>query len=146
MSDSNPSPLSAEETRNWNQEQYLAAMKYCQKHQLPIGNFDKKESRVLPPVLAVWKVHLDTKPAQSIWVIGGEVLMDHVDASVSPDARSVLRHFSLTWQMKATQLENALQENSSGNLDKEQQQKVISTLIEKAEALYELAENKDIWG
>jgi len=131
--------------KKWNQSNYVEAMKYCDKHGFKVEKFDQKQSRVLPPVLAVWKIELSTRPKSSIWLIGGEVMMDHVDAAVSPNAREVLRHFSMSWQLKANQLQKALETNSSGNLNVEQQTQVIETLISKAEALYEMYSNDQAW-
>ena len=131
--------------KKWNQSNYVEAMKYCDKHGFKVEKFDQKQSRVLPPVLAVWKIELATRPKSSIWLIGGEVMMDHVDATVAPNAREVLRHFSMSWQLKANQLQKALETNSSGNLDVEQQTQVIDTLISKAEALYEMYSNEQAW-
>ena len=141
-----PSKTVSKEERAWNKEQYMKAIKYCQKNQLIVDKFDPNNSRVLPPMLAVWKVKLNSKPASSVWIIGGEVLMDHVEASVAPDARSVLKHFSLNWQLKAAQLETDMANNVHQNLDKDKQQEVIDTLISKAETVYQLAQDNSIWG
>ncbi len=140
-----PQPPNQDDFKKWNQDNYVEAMKYCDKHGLKVEKFDQKQSRVLPPVLAVWKIDLATKPKTSIWLIGGEVMMDHVDTSIAPSAREVLRHFSMSWQLKANQLEKVLETNSSGNLDIEQQRKVIDTLISKAEALYDMYSNDQAW-
>ncbi len=140
------SKIIPDDERAWNKEQYMKAMKYCQKKQLVVDKFDSNNSRVLPPMLALWKVNLKTKPASSIWVIGGEVLMDHVEASVASDARSALKHFSLNWQLKAAQLEKDLENNVHKNLEKSQQQEVIDTLVSKSETLYQLANDNSIWG
>ncbi len=146
MSESTRQNSNEDDFKQWNQDNYIEAMKYCDKHGLKVEKFDQKQSRVLPPVLAVWKINLVSQPKSSIWLIGGEVMMDHVDAAIAPNAREVLRHFSMSWQLKASQLEKVLETNSSGNLDIEQQRKVIDTLISKAEALYEMYSNKQAWG
>ncbi|PIP79676.1 MAG: hypothetical protein COW84_08975 [Gammaproteobacteria bacterium CG22_combo_CG10-13_8_21_14_all_40_8] len=135
----------ADSEKDWNKEQYVAAMKYCQKNQLIVDKFDAANSRVLPPVLAIWKVQLKSKPLKAVWIIGGSVLMDHVDASVAPDARAALKHFSLNWQLRASQLEQDLANNVNVNLSKEKQQEVIDTLVRKAETLYQLADDSNIW-
>jgi hypothetical protein len=134
------------DAKRWNQLQYAEALKYCQRHQLPVLEFNKKDSRVLPPVLAVWHVILQGQPKRAVWIVGGEVMMDHVDASVAKDAREALRHFSMTWQLKASALEEQLENDTSGAMDPEEQRKVIQTMVEKAEALYELYQNDSIWG
>ena len=143
--EASPETPNEDDFKKWNQSNYVEAMKYCDKHGFKVEKFDQKQSRVLPPMLAVWKIELATRPKSSIWVIGGEVMMDHVDAGVAPNAREVLRHFSMSWQLKAEQLQKALDTNSSGNLDVEQQKQVIDTLISKAEALYDMYSNEKAW-
>jgi hypothetical protein len=135
-----------EESKKWSQQHYLEAMKYCNKHNLKVINFDQPNSRVLPPVLAIWRINLATQPKSSIWLIGGgKVMMDHVDVSMAKNARDALRHFSMSWQLKASQMETTIAANSSGNLNIEQQQKVISVLINEAEALYTLYADEQTW-
>lgn len=137
-------PSKSEEVKLWAQNQYTEAVKYCSKNHLPIDHLQQHKSSVLPPVLAIWNIKLSTKPASEVWVIGGEVSMDHISTDVAPTAREALRHFSLSWQMKAATLERNL-ENSSSNLDPEQQKKVIQTLITEAEAIYDLYEDDKLW-
>ncbi len=137
---------SEEESNEWAQKQYIDAMKYCHKHDLKVKNFDQPNSRVLPPVLTVWRINLDTQPKSGVWLIGGgKVMMDHTDSSMAENARDALRHFSMSWQLKASQMEAAIETNTAGGLDIEQQQKVIQTLISEAEALYALYANEKAW-
>ncbi len=137
-------PNNSEDMNRWGQEQYTQAMKYCNKNLLPVDQLQQEKSSVLPPVLAVWNIKLLTKPASEVWVIGGKVSMDHVSTDVAPTARDALRHFSLSWQMKASTLERNLQ-STSNNLDPEQQKKVIQALIMEAEAIYDLYADDNLW-
>ena len=137
---------SAEDAKRWNQQQYAEALRYCQRNQLSVAEFDKQNSRVLPPLLAVWKVKLAGKTPQSVWIIGGKVMMDHADASVATNAREVLQYFSLAWQLKAERLRQQLEDDQHGLLDREAQEKIINTLITKAESLYELYRDDNLWG
>ncbi len=137
-------PNNEAEVNRWGQEQYAEALKYCQKNLLPVEKLVQSKSSVLPPIIAVWYIKLTTKPSSQVWVIGGKVMMDHVDVTVAPSAREALRHFSLSWQMKASTLEHNMQ-SATNNLDPEQQQKVIKTLIMEAEALYDLYLNDKLW-
>ncbi len=137
---------SAEDAKRWNQQQYAEALRYCQRNQLSVAEFDKQNSRVLPPLLAVWKVKLAGKTPQSVWIIGGKVMMDHADASVATNAREVLQYFSLAWQLKAERLRQQLEDDQHGLLDREAQEKIINTLITKAESLYELYRDDSLWG
>lgn len=135
---------SEEDNQRWGQEQYAKVQKYCQKNQLPIQQLDQTKSRVLPPIIAIWNVELATKPASTVWVIGGEVMMDHVSTKAAGTPREALRHFSLSWQMKSSTLERTMNP-SLPEAEKEQQQKVIEKLINEAEALYDLYANDQLW-
>ncbi len=146
MSDKQNDYSNQEAFRKWSQKHYAEAMNYCQRKQLQIDHFIKADSRVLPPVLAVWKVELAERPKRRLWVIGGDVMMDHVDAAAATSARDVLRHFSLAWQLRADQLEQSLAQAASGFRDDVKQREVIDTLIVKAEALYDLYTNDQLWG
>ncbi|HFB64491.1 MAG TPA: DUF4826 family protein [Aeromonadales bacterium] len=137
-------PNNSEDVKRWGQEQYAQVMKYCNKNLLTIDHLQQSKSSVLPPLLAIWNIKLLTKPASEIWVIGGKVSMDHVSTEVASNAREALRHFSLSWQMKASTLERNLQ-SASNNLDLEQQKKVIQTLITEAEAIYDLYADDNLW-
>lgn len=136
---------SAEDAKRWNQQQYAEALRYCQRHQLMVAEFDKQNSRVLPPILAIWKVKLTTREPSSVWIIGGKVMMDHADASVAKTARDALQYFSLAWQLKAERLRKQLEADKHGLLDRAEQEKIINTLIAKAESLYELYQDDNIW-
>ena len=141
---SNFDPTNKEHVKRWGQEQFTQAVKYCSKHFLPIDHLQNSKSSILPPVLAIWNIKLQTKPATEIWVIGGLVSMDHVSTDVAPTAREALRHFSLSWQMKAATLEKNL-ESTANNRDQAQQKKVIQTLIQEAEELYDLFADDNLW-
>ncbi len=64
------------------------------------------------------------------WVICGEFPTDHIGSSAAATARDAARHFSLKWQLDA-----ARQTDPS----------IADKLIEKAEELYEIAEEDSLW-
>ncbi len=133
-----------EQFRRWSQNQYTRLVKYCDKHAIPVARVQQRKSRVLPPLVAIWNVKLNTKPASEKWVITGEVSSDHIPGEVASTAREALRHFSLSWQMKAATLERNM---SQAHLlpDPEQQSRVINNLIQDAEKIYELYDANQLW-
>jgi hypothetical protein len=64
------------------------------------------------------------------WIICGDLPTDHIGSELAATPRDAARHFSLKWQLDA-----ARQTDPS----------VAEPLADKAELLYELAENGDIW-
>jgi hypothetical protein len=141
MTDST-TPLSPEEQEKkaseWSRNQYAEVQRYCSKNQFQIKQIIQPESRLLPPLLAVWKVELNDVDVKAIWVIGGEVPTDHVALSVAKTAREAMRHFSMSWQLKATQIEAEAKGNDS-------KMQYMHTLIRSAEGVYQLASKDELW-
>jgi hypothetical protein len=141
MTDST-TPLTPEEQEQksleWSRKQYAEVQRYCSKNQFQIKQIVQPESRLLPPLLAVWKVELNDVDVKAIWVIGGEVPTDHVALTAAQTAREAMKHFSMSWQLKATQIEA----ESEGNKSKMQ---YVHTLIRSAEGVYELASKDELW-
>jgi hypothetical protein len=141
MTDSR-TPLSPEEqekkAQEWTRNQYAEVQRYCSKNQFQIKQIVQPESRLLPPLLAVWKVELNDVDVKAIWVIGGEVPTDHVALSAAKTAREAMRHFSMSWQLKATQIEGEAEGNAS-------KMKYVQTLIKSAEGVYQLAAEDKLW-
>ncbi|GAB54855.1 hypothetical protein GPUN_0716 [Glaciecola punicea ACAM 611] len=90
----------------------------------------------MAPEVAVWKIK-DTKK-NVYWVISGNLPADAISVSVANSAREAIRHFSLSWQLKAQNImSSAIVDNT---------QKEFATLLtEKAEMLYEVQENEKWW-
>lgn len=130
--------------REWNQQQYARALKYCSDKGLRVNQFDKRNSRVLPPFLALWLVSLQDS-TEKVWVLTGDLPGDHVVAKAAPKARDALKHFALSWQLKAQGLmdELSLGRASLGNPDN--QLHYASLLVHRAEAMYEMSENEALW-
>jgi hypothetical protein len=119
----------------WVKEKYQEALKYLADKGVIGTTVKTDECRHLGPYVAVW--HISDTNNKSYWVINGDVPTDHVNIDVSKDARDVMRHFSLKWQMQAENLLAA---------DDNSQQEFGKLLINKAENLYRLYEDASVWG
>lgn len=127
------------ERADWVRAQFQKANQYLASKGLMPKNVLIDSSRYLAPVMAVWKMRAtDGNQEREYWVITGEVPTDHIPASAAPDARDVVRHFSLAWQLKAEQLK-------AHPVNDETQRRFITMLIHRATELYELYERDELW-
>ncbi len=130
----NEKQMTEDDQQQWVREQYQVATKYLAEQGLVTNSVAVEDSRYLIPFLAIWKLKiLDGK---SFWVICGDLPTDHSNASVAPNAREALSHFSYKWQIQA--------ENLLKSADKEQH-KFAQLLIGRAEGLYGLHQKDDLW-
>lgn len=126
--------LTEQEQQEWVREQYQSATKYLAQKGLITHSVADKESRVLVPILAVWKLTMTDN--SQYWVICGDLPTDYSNIGVAPNAREAIRHFALKWQMQA---ENLLRANE------QDQSQFAQLLISRAEGLYQLYEREDVW-
>jgi hypothetical protein len=126
--------MTPEQQKEWTRDQYLKATKYLADKGLVTQSVADTESRYLVPILAVWKINLLDK--STVWVIAGDLPTDHLALNDSETAREVIRHFSLKWQLQA---ENLL------NSESKEQHEFAQLLIGRADGLYQLYENEQLW-
>jgi Domain of unknown function (DUF4826) len=88
-----------------------------------------KPAWVLPLRILVGKAREQADPINFRWFICGEVGLDYIPAETATTPRDAVRHFSMKWQMDAS---------NRGDLAR-------SALVEDAEALYSLAEDDRFW-
>lgn len=130
--------------RQWEQAQYARALKYCSEKGLRMPQMDRRNSRVLPPYIALWLVSSQDL-TDKLWVLTGDLPADHVSVKVAGSARDALRHFSLAWQLKSQGLFDELQAGraSLGNADN--QHAYARMLVSRAESMYGMAEDESLW-
>jgi hypothetical protein len=126
--------MTEKEQQNWVREQYKVATKYLADKGLITNSVKVEDSRYLIPALSIWKLSLLN--GESYWVLCGDLPSDHSRFDVAPNARDALKHFSLKWQMQA---ENLLQAKSK------EQNDFAHLLISRAEGLFQLCENEELW-
>lgn len=121
---------------NWVSQQFQRANKYLAEQGILFSTVVTEESRYLAPYIAVWKIK-DNK-SKFYWVISGDVPADALSVDVASNARDAIKHFSLTWQLKADSIQN----NPSSDRT---QLDYADLLVEKAELIYAIQEQQQVW-
>ena len=134
-----------QDDKSWAQNEYAKVLKYCAEKGLQIKRVEQKNCRILPPLVGLWWVKLADKELPDLWVITGDLPTDHLSVKVADNARDAMRHFSMSWQMKASQLEEGLAAGKPTLGDAKTQQDYIGYLISRAEGLYELHGKDEFW-
>ena len=129
-------PISDEERATWVREQFQKANKFLAENGVLFDSVITEESRYLMPYLAVWKIRaMDSK---RYWVISGDLPSDYTSVDNAKDAKDVLRHFAMHWQLKAENLINAEGADDT-------QKAFGALLINRAESLFAM-QNAQIFG
>ncbi|RYV01562.1 DUF4826 domain-containing protein [Shewanella sp. OPT22] len=136
-----PTPEQLDQMRaEWIRAQFQKANRFmAEKGVIPSKVLDK-ESRYLAPYMAVWKMESKQPSKKTYWVMSGDLPSDMVDVNVAKTAREAVRHFSMTWQLKA---ENLIR---SGVTRDATQAKYADLLISRAQSLYQMQEDDKLWG
>jgi len=141
-------PLSAQETEEkiklWHQEEFVKVQKFCLSKGIQVKGIDQNHTKCLPPVVGAWYVN-GTNKGENYWVVSGDLPTDVASAEVAPNAREVLKYFSMNWQLKAANIEDAIAEGKITGENKETQSKFVEELVNKAEGLYHLHSDEKLW-
>lgn len=124
----------------WVREHFQKANRFLAEKGVIPEKVIMEESRFLAPFVAIWKLESKQPKKQTYWVMSGDLPSDFVEASVAPNAREALRHFSMMWQMKAENLKQ------SGVTSDPTQAQFAALLISRAESLYKLYNDEKMWG
>ena len=125
-----------EQLAQWVREQFQRANKHLAEKGILFETVVTQESRYLAPDVAVWKIK-DTKN-DFYWVISGDLPADAIPASAAKTAREAIRHFSLSWQLRAQNI------TDSGTRDS-MQAEFATLLTQKAELLYQVQDDEKWW-
>lgn len=128
--------MNQQELSEWARAQFQRANKHLAENGVLFESVVTEESRYLAPFVAVWKVKSNEN--KFYWVISGDLPCDFMPFENEKTAREVLRHFSFLWQLKAENLKK------SDNIDKTQQE-FIDLLISRAEGLYRIYQQDELW-
>ncbi len=130
------------EFTDWAKEQLKSMGTYAQEMGVIPQEVTVKAYWALPNKVCIGKVWPKLDPANAFWVISGDLTADHFEASAAASAREAARHFALRWQLHSAQLAQGLKDETDSKID---WQKVANQLAEKAEYLYGLVEDDEIW-
>ncbi|MEP2652302.1 MAG: DUF4826 family protein [Paraglaciecola sp.] len=114
---------------------------------LEIVNIDSafveaKAAWVLPFQILIGKIRAQTQPEEFTWIVCGNLPTDYVGGSVAATPRDAAKHFSLKWQLNASQIQAKNNHETSVKQEKDDD---ANNIINHAEALYELAQNDSLW-
>lgn len=124
--------------QNWAREQFQKANRFLAEKGIIPNKVIVEECRYFAPYLAIWKISASKPSKTTYWVINGDLSSDLVTVDAAKDAREVLRHFSLAWQLKA---ENLIQ----NGLRDETQKQYVNLLITRAESMFTLYQDDKLW-
>lgn len=133
-----------QDVKKWGQEQAIKVQKHCLSNGIQIKGFKTDKCMSIPPTIAIWYA-VSPKQGEDYWAVSGEFPTDVAPASVAKDQRDALRYFSMSWQLKAARMEDALAEGKVQFGDEETQRKIIKDLVEKAENLWALHREERLW-
>lgn len=131
-----PPPLTQEQLGQWVREQFQRANKHLAEQGVLFDSVTVEVSRYLAPWVAVWKIK--SMDGKYYWVLSGDLPCDYTAFGNAATARDALRYFSLQWQLRAENLEQA------GGLD-ESKTRYVALLRERAEMLYDLSSQENYW-
>jgi hypothetical protein len=117
-------------------EQFQRANKHLAENGVLFDSVVVEESRYLAPYVAVWKIK--SQPGKYFWVLSGDLPADYIPFDTAPDVRSALKHFSLSWQLKAENI------SATNGIDVTQQN-YAKLLADRAISLYQLSEKQELW-
>ncbi len=144
----NQQQLNSEEVekkfKEWSQKEYVKVNKFCGSKGYQVTGLDQSKCQTLPPVLGVWYVTTNDKKVD-LWAISGDFPTDMVGSTAAKHARDALRYFSMSWHVQAAKLEEGVANNKIDIQDTETQTKLAAELTRRAENLYDLYNNDDLW-
>lgn len=132
------------DSRKWVLEQKARMMTYCKNKELGADRLLDRYFACLVPHVALWAVE-NRKERKRYWVITGDLPLDHLPLEVADHPRGALRHFSLTWQLKAEKMQAKLDNNELLVGTPEQHKDMINLLQERAVNLYDLFSDDQRW-
>jgi len=80
-----------------------------------------------------------------LWVIGGSVPIDCIHSGVAASPRDAARHFSMKWQLEAARYGDPSERHRLGLDPAEDWDAHAKALIAKAEYLYKLVDDEELW-
>lgn len=124
----------------WVRDSLQKANSYLAKKGIMPQGVRQADSRILPPLMAVWRIKArENNRVSDYWVISGNLPTDHVPLSVAPNAREAVRHFSFNWQLQAENIAKG-----PGRADPVQMN-FARLLVNRAEGLYGIFNDPALW-
>jgi hypothetical protein len=119
-----------------------AVNKFMYKGHIDSSIVKAKPVWVLPYQILIGKIQVESQPQSFTWVICGELPTDFLEGAVATTPKDIAKHFSLKWQLTATQFQKKDIEKAESQ---PQQDDAANNLVSHAEALYKLTEDERLW-
>jgi hypothetical protein len=120
----------------WSKEAYQKATSFLAQKGIITETVSIENSSYLAPVVAIWKIK--STEGKWFWVITGDLPSDMLANEAAATARDAIRAFSFKWQMDC--------ENIRKQQGQDQTQLEFANMLQgRAEALYELFEQENMW-
>lgn len=132
----NAKQMSQEEMSAWVREQFQKANKHLAENGILFDSVVTEESRYLAPYVAMWKIKAND--GKFFWVITGDLPTDFMPFENEKTARAAIRHFSLTWQLKAENIKR--KENADAT-----EIEFADILVSRAEGLHRIQAQEGLW-
>lgn len=100
----------------------------------------------VPFKILIAKVWDATQKSQFVWTIAGEdAVTDHIPGPMAANPQEAARHFAMKWQLDAERLQVTAKDDPKARHRGEVVGIYTDKLVAKAEALYDLATQDEIW-
>lgn len=124
----------------WVRDSLQKANSYLAKKGIMPQGVLQAESRLLPPLIAIWRIKgRENNRVADYWVLSGNLPTDHVSVKTAASPRDALRHFYLTWQVQAENIVQGPGRNDPVQLD------FARLLVNRAEGLYQIHQDEGLW-
>ncbi len=125
---------------DWTQTQLLDVANHCLRHGWQLSHISEGQSRVLNPIVSVWKVSVNsTKEMKSLWIITGDLPIDSVPADNVANAREAILAFSRKFIRRAQALK---QDNENFAIEEKTK---MQRLVKAAADLLVLYHESNLW-
>lgn len=104
---------------------------------------EAKPAWVWPYQVLIGKVRERGSTKAFDWLICGDVPTDSAGSATASTPREAARYFAMKWQLEVARHQDLMDQNSSGPVP--ELREPGSQLAETAEALYELANDENLW-
>jgi hypothetical protein len=99
----------------------------------------------LPYKIMIGQVRDSGDPRNFHWFISGEVPTDYINSAVATTPREAARHFTMKWQLEAARFQDPSTIKALGLDPNPQWSDFGDKLADKAESLYALVEDENLW-
>ena len=99
----------------------------------------------LPNKIMIGQVRDASDPTIFKWVISGDVPTDYLDSAVASTPREAARHFAMKWHLEAARRQDPSVQKTPGLDPNQSSDHIGRQLAEKAEALFALVEDENLW-